>query len=63
MLIIQKTIVDGELKAYSQMLNEKKQLVTERMIKEPDDYGADEKVYIIYCYAGKSGNIIVWDQQ
>lgn len=44
-----KTIVGGELKAYSQMLNEARELATERMIKEAADYGADAIVNIRFA--------------
>jgi uncharacterized protein YbjQ (UPF0145 family) len=36
-----KTIVGGELKGYTEMLEEARQIATERMLKEADALGAD----------------------
>ncbi len=44
-----KTIVGGELKAYTQMMNEARDLATERMVKEAESVGADAIVNIRYA--------------
>ena len=36
-----KTIVGGEIKGYSEMMNEARQIATERLLKEADQLGAD----------------------
>lgn len=36
-----KTIVGGELKGYTEMLEEARKIATERMLKEADELGAD----------------------
>lgn len=43
-----KTIVGGELKAYTQMMNEARELATQRMIAEAESVGADAIVNIRY---------------
>jgi uncharacterized protein YbjQ (UPF0145 family) len=43
-----KTIVGGELKGYTQMMNEARDLATARMIKEAEAMGADGIVNIRY---------------
>ncbi len=44
-----KTIVGGELKAYTQMMNEARDLATERMVEEAQKLGADAIVNIRYA--------------
>ncbi|MCF7927159.1 MAG: YbjQ family protein [Candidatus Izimaplasma sp.] len=36
-----KTIVGGEIKGYSDMMTEARQIATERLLREADDLGAD----------------------
>ena len=36
-----KTLVGGEIKGYSQMMNDARQMATERLLKEADELGAD----------------------
>ena len=43
-----KTIVGGEIKAYSKMVNEARQIAVERMIKEAEELGADAIINIRY---------------
>lgn len=44
-----KTIVGGELKAYTQMMNEARELATKRMVDEAQGLGADAVVNIRYA--------------
>ncbi len=44
-----KTIVGGELKAYTQMMNEARELATKRMVAEAERLGADAIVNIRYA--------------
>lgn len=44
-----KTIVGGELKAYTQMMNEARELATKRMVEEAESLGADAVVNIRYA--------------
>ena len=44
-----KTLVGGELKAYTQMMNEARDLATERMIGEASRLGADAIVNVRYA--------------
>lgn len=44
-----KTIVGGELKAYTEMMDEARALATERMIKEAEKLGADAIVNIRFA--------------
>jgi uncharacterized protein YbjQ (UPF0145 family) len=44
-----KTIVGGELKAYTQMMDEARELATKRMIAEAESLGADAVVNIRYA--------------
>lgn len=44
-----KTIVGGELKAYTQMMNEARELATKRMVDEAAGLGADAIVNIRYA--------------
>ncbi|MBR6534679.1 MAG: YbjQ family protein [Clostridia bacterium] len=43
-----KTIVGGELKAYTEMMNEARDLATARMVKEAEALGADAIVNVRY---------------
>lgn len=44
-----KTIVGGELKAYTKMMNEARELATKRMVAEAEGLGADAVVNIRYA--------------
>lgn len=44
-----KTIVGGELKTYSKMMNEARALSTKRMVEEAEELGADAVVNIRYA--------------
>ena len=44
-----KTLVGGELKAYTQMMNEARALATKRMVEEAEGMGADAIVNIRYA--------------
>lgn len=46
-----KTIVGGELKAYTEMMNEARALATKRMVEEAEQMGADAVVNIRYASA------------
>ncbi len=46
-----KTLVGGELKAYTQMMNEARDLATSRMVAEAESLGADAVVNIRYSSA------------
>lgn len=46
-----KTIVGGELKAYTQMMNEARALATKRMVEEAQKLGADAVVNVRYSSA------------
>jgi len=46
-----KTIVGGELKAYTEMMNEARALSTKRMVEEAERLGADAIVNIRYASA------------
>ena len=43
-----KTMVGGELKAYSEMLNEARAIATKRMVEEAEGLGADGVINIRY---------------
>ncbi len=43
-----KTIVGGELKAYTEMMNDARDLATSRMVKEAEALGADAIVNVRY---------------
>lgn len=43
-----KTLVGGELTAYTEMLNESRQLATKRMVDEAEELGADAVINIRY---------------
>lgn len=44
-----KTLVGGELKAYTQMMNEARDLATRRMVEEAERLGADAIVNVRYA--------------
>ena len=44
-----KTMVGGELKAYSEMLNESRQIATERMVEHARQLGADAIINIRFA--------------
>jgi len=44
-----KTIVGGELKAYTQMMNDARALATKRMVAEAEALGADAVINIRYA--------------
>lgn len=44
-----KTLVGGELKAYSEMMNDARELATKRMVAEAESMGADAIVNIRYA--------------
>ena len=44
-----KTLVGGELKAYTKMMNEARELATKRMVAEAERLGADAIVNIRYA--------------
>ena len=46
-----KTLVGGELKAYTEMMNEARALATKRMVAEAEELGADAIVNIRYASA------------
>ena len=46
-----KTLVGGELKAYTQMMNEARALATKRMVEEAEELGADAIVNVRYASA------------
>lgn len=44
-----KTIVGGELKSYTKMMDEARDIATERMVKEAESLGADAVVSVRYA--------------
>ena len=46
-----KTLVGGELKAYTEMMNDARALATKRMVEEAEQMGADAVVNIRYASA------------
>ena len=46
-----KTLVGGELKAYTEMMNEARALATKRMVEEAEALGADAVINIRYASA------------
>lgn len=46
-----KTLVGGELKAYTEMMNEARELATRRMVEEAQGLGADAIVNVRYSSA------------
>ena len=47
-----KTLVGGELKSYTEMMNEARALATKRMVAEAEALGADAVVCVRYASAG-----------
>ncbi|MGN0172247.1 MAG: YbjQ family protein [Acutalibacteraceae bacterium] len=46
-----KTIVGGELKSYTQMMNEARALAVQRMVEQAQSYGADAIVNVRFASA------------
>ncbi len=46
-----KTLVGGELKAYTEMMNEARAIATKRMVEEAETLGADAVVNVRYASA------------
>lgn len=46
-----KTLVGGELKAYTEMMNDARALATKRMVEEAEKMGADAVVNVRYASA------------
>lgn len=46
-----KTIIGGELKSYTQMMNEAREIATGRMVEEAQSLGADAVVNVHYTTA------------
>ena len=44
-----KTLVGGELKAYTEMMNDARALATKRMVEEAESFGADAIVNVRYA--------------
>ena len=57
-----KTLVGGELKAYTEMMNEARALATKRMVEEAEKLGADAVVSLRLSSgdAGCSGGYGIW---
>ena len=51
-----KTIVGGEMKAYTEMMNEARALATKRMVQEAEELGADAIINIRYVSATIAAN-------
>ena len=47
-----KTLVGGELKSYTEMMNDARALATKRMVQEAEALGADAVVCVRYASAG-----------
>ncbi|MDD5907723.1 MAG: YbjQ family protein [Clostridia bacterium] len=47
-----KTLVGGELKSYTEMMNNARALATKRMVQEAEALGADAVVCVRYASAG-----------
>lgn len=47
-----KTIVGGELKSYTDMMNKARQIATDRMIAEAESLGADAVVNVRFATSG-----------
>ena len=47
-----KTLVGGELKSYTEMMNDASPLATKRMVQEAEALGADAVVCVRYASAG-----------
>jgi uncharacterized protein YbjQ (UPF0145 family) len=51
-----KTLVGGELKAYTEMMNESRAIATKRMVQEAEALGADAVINIRYASASVMQN-------
>ncbi|MGI5824787.1 MAG: YbjQ family protein [Bacillota bacterium] len=51
-----KTIVGGEMKAYTEMMNDARALATKRMVQEAEGMGADAVINIRYASATVAAN-------
>ncbi len=51
-----KTLVGGELKAYTEMMNEARAIATKRMVQEAEALGADAVINIRYASASVMAN-------
>ena len=51
-----KTLIGGELKAYTEMMNEARALATKRMVAQAEELGADAIVNIRYASAAVMQN-------
>ena len=47
-----KTLVGGELKSYTEMMNDARAMATKRMVQEAEALGADAVVCVRYASAG-----------
>lgn len=47
-----KSVVGGELKAYTEMLSEAREISTQRMVKEAEAMNADAVIMIEYSTSG-----------
>jgi uncharacterized protein YbjQ (UPF0145 family) len=58
-----KTIVGGELKGYTEMMNEARALATKRMVEDAETLGADGIINIRYASSAiisGAAEIVVW---
>jgi uncharacterized protein YbjQ (UPF0145 family) len=58
-----KTIVGGELKGYSEMMNEARAIATKRMVEEAEELGADAVINIRYASSAVmsgAAEILAW---
>ena len=51
-----KTLIGGELKAYTEMMNDARALATKRMVAQAEELGADAVVNIRYASAAVMAN-------
>ena len=55
-----KTLVGGELKAYTEMMNEARALATKRMVEEAEAMGADAVVCMRYAVMQGAAEVIAY---
>jgi uncharacterized protein YbjQ (UPF0145 family) len=58
-----KTIIGGELKGYSEMMNEARAIATMRMVEEAEELGADAVINIRYASSAVmsgAAEILAW---
>ncbi len=58
-----KTIIGGELKGYSEMMNEARAIATKRMVEEAEELGADAVINIRYASSAVmsgAAEILAW---